>query len=204
MLYSLYIIDSDSARCIFHPLWHCHSCLCCRDIVAIELLWLRDSLIVWMGGLVVKSIQSSEWCFTPHEAGLKTAVIVESIWQSIRVWEDDGRNLLGGAIQPLLTLGVSRSGGGGHHGCGSEHWRGVSMCGLCAILRNLEFFKKIKVPGFWSNFFKLRSRRKAPKFSPQIIFLTLVVPTRSVLRYYSHQIRFLKMVGCYRTHGFPG
>ena len=60
MPYSLYIdSDSDSARCIFHPLWHCQSSQCCRDVVAIELLWIRDSLIVRMGGLVVKSIQCS-------------------------------------------------------------------------------------------------------------------------------------------------
>ncbi len=61
MPYSLYI-DRDSAYCIFCPLWHCHSCLClcCRYVVTIELLLLWDSLIVRMGGLVVKSIQSSE------------------------------------------------------------------------------------------------------------------------------------------------
>jgi hypothetical protein len=59
MPYSLYM-DSDSVCCIFHPLCPGHSCLCCRDVVAIELLWLTDSLIVQMGGLVVKSIQCSD------------------------------------------------------------------------------------------------------------------------------------------------
>ena len=109
---SLYI-DSASAS-FFHPLWHRHSCLCCRGVVAIELLWLRDSLIVRMDGLVVKSIQCSEWFFTLHKTVSNIAVIVKSNWQSIRVWEVAGRNLLGGAIQPLLTLGVgvSRSGVG--------------------------------------------------------------------------------------------
>ncbi len=49
----------------FHPLWHSHSCLCCHDVVTIELLWPRprDSLILQMGGLVAKSIQCLEWFF---------------------------------------------------------------------------------------------------------------------------------------------
>ena len=80
MPYSLYI-DSDSACCMFHPLWHCHSCLCCRDVVAIELLWLRDSLIVrgWAG--VVKSIQCSEW-FLPH---------TRQCWKLLSLWNQIGR-----------------------------------------------------------------------------------------------------------------
>ncbi len=80
MPYSLYI-DSDSACCIFHPLWHCHSCQCCRDVVAIELLWLRDSLIVggWAG--VVKSIQCSEW-FLPH---------TRQCWTLLSLWNQIGR-----------------------------------------------------------------------------------------------------------------
>ncbi len=130
---SLYIY-SDSAYCIFHLHWHCHSCLCCRDVVAIELLWLRDSLIFWMGGLIVKSIRCSEWCFTSHTAVLKIAVIVGSNLESIRVWDVDGRNLFGGGNStPVDSSSQRKWRRGGYHGCGSKHWRWVrEWCVVCA------------------------------------------------------------------------
>ena len=131
---------------IFHALWHCHSCLCCRDVVAIELLWLRDSLIVrgWAGA--VKSIQCSEW-FLPHTRQCwKLLSFFNQIGRASECEKVDRQNLLGVAIQPMLTLGVSRSGvgGGEHHGCGSEHHRrGVSECVWSVhSLTELRIFKK--------------------------------------------------------------
>jgi len=160
MPYSLYI-DSDSACCIFHPLWHCHSCLCCRDVVAIELLWLRDSLIVrgWAG--VVKSIQCSEW-FLPHTRQCwKLLSFFNQIGRASECEKVDRQNLLGVAIQPMLTLGVSRGGvgDGEHHGCGSEHHlRGVRTS------RTKNFQKKLKVPGFWIWNFLKSPGPKFPRF----------------------------------------
>ncbi len=170
--YSLYI-DNDSAHYIFHPLWHCHSCLCCCDLIAIELLWLRDSLIVWMVRLVVKSIQCAEWLFTSHKAVLKISVIVKSNWQSIRVWEVDGQNLLGGGNSTLVD---SRSqwkwGGGGIMAVGPSIGGGwASDVWSVCILGNLEFLKKIKVPGFRIRIFiKLQFPPEVTRLFPPIIF----------------------------------
>ena len=78
----------NSSHCFFHPLWHSHPCLCCRDIVATELLWLRDSLIIWMSGLVGKSIQCLNWFFTVHKAVYEAllSLLLSGGGQSISVW----------------------------------------------------------------------------------------------------------------------
>ena len=189
MPYSLYV-DNDSACCIFHPRWHSHSCLCWRDVVAIKLLWLRDSLIVWMGGLVVKSIECSEWFFASYKAVVNIAVIVKSNWQIIRAWEVDGWNLLGGEIQPLLTLGVS----GSRVGWGtswlwvqaSEEGEQWVMCGLCAIyLMGIKNFSNIlKSSRFLIQIFlKLQfSPESNKKFPAKYFFKLWLFPPESVLQ----------------------
>ena len=58
-------------------------------------------------------------------------------------------SLGGGAIQPLLTVGAAEVGGGEeHHGCGSEHWRGVSKCEVCGSLTELRIFNFLKSSRF--------------------------------------------------------
>ena len=76
---------------------------------------------------------------------LKIAVIVESNWQSIIVWEVDGRNLLRGAIQQSEGGGVEDNmvvGPGIGGGWASDVWSVSS-------LMEFRIFKIIKSsPGF--------------------------------------------------------
>ncbi len=147
MPYSLYV-DSDSARCISHPIWHSHSCLCCRDVVAIEMLWLRDSLIVRMGGLVVKSTQCSECFFISHKAVLNIAVIVKSNWQSIRGERFIGSRSQrkGGVVGAIMVVAPSIWGGWAM----SDVWSVRSLMELGIF----NFLKKFQV--FIQNFLKLQ------------------------------------------------
>ncbi len=137
--YSLYI-DSDSACCIFHPLWHCHSCLCCRDIVAIELLWLRDSLIV----------QWARWLSCQFNVQIDFLYHTRQCWKLLSLWNQIGR-----ASKCERLMGGIFGGGGGNStpvdcrsqqkwGCGvGTSWLWVQalegdeqvMCGLCTAYR---------------------------------------------------------------------
>ncbi len=57
---------------------------------------------------------------------LKIAVIVESNWQSTRMLEVDGRNLLGGGNSTPVNSRNQQRGGGGIMVVGPKHLRGVS------------------------------------------------------------------------------